>query len=118
MIQRLKKKTYSGPFANLDRHLDKLDTCIDSCYQNYIVIYSWKYRKHRKFWTGEIKTKKSQNITIKTTSAISGSKDIASQIWKGLDSRADLPNNKRKLAKYLNNLLKQVKLDKHWIVLY
>ena len=118
MIQRMKKKTYSGAYANLDRQLDELNTRINHCRQNYIIIYDWKYRKHRKFWTGEVRTKKAQNITIKTTSAISGSNDVANQIWRGLDSWTDLPNNKRKLAKYLNNLLKQAKLDKYWVILY
>lgn len=118
MIQRMKKKTYSGPFADVNRQLDELGTCIDRCCQNYIIIYNWKYKKHRKFWTGEVRTKKSQNITIETTSAIPGSKDVADQIWKGLDSWTGLPSNKRKLAKFLNNLLKQVNLDKHWVILY
>jgi len=58
MIQRIKKKTYSGTYANLDRQLDELSTRINRCRQNYIIIYNWKYRKHRKFWTGEVKTKK------------------------------------------------------------
>lgn len=118
MIQRIKKKTYSGTYDSLDRQLISLGAHINSCYQNYIIIHNWKYRKHRKFWSGKVHTKKSQNITIKTTSAISGSEDVANQIWKGLDSWADLPSNKRKLAKYLNNLLKQAKLDKYWVILY
>lgn len=118
MIQRMKKKAYSGTYANLDMQLDSLSTHINHCRQNYIIIYNWKYKKHRKFWTGEVRTKKSQNITIETTSAISGSKDVANQIWKGLDSWTDLPSNKQKLAKYLNNLLKQAKLDKYWVILY
>lgn len=118
MIQRMKKKAYSGPYADLDRQINEFSTHINHCFQNYIIIYSWKYKKHRKFWTGGVRIKKSQNITIKTTSAISGSKDVANQIWKGLDSWTDLPSNKRKLAKYLNSLLKQAKLDKHWVILY
>jgi hypothetical protein len=118
MIQKMKKKTYSGTYANLDKQLDELSTHINHCRQNYIIIYDWKYRKHRKFWTGEVRTKRSQNITIKTTSAISGSTGVANQIWKGLDSWTDLPSNRRRLAKYLNNLLKQAKLDKYWVILY
>lgn len=120
MVQKIKipKKKRSGPRSEFEMQLKKLDATINRCTHNTIIIYDWLYKKRTKFWSRQTVTRRRKNITIETVSTIPGSKEIAKQIWLGLDKWSDLPSNKRKLAKFLDKLLKDQKLDKYWLIYY
>ena len=120
MVQKIKipKKKRSGPRSEFEMQLKKLNDTLSRCAHNTIIIYDWLYKKRTKFWSRQTVTRRRKNITIETVSTIPGSKEIAKQIWLGLDKWSDLPSNKRKLAKFLDKLLKDQKLDKYWLIYY
>jgi hypothetical protein len=57
-------------------------------------------------------------MMIRTVSCIPGSDNIRDQIYAILDKNVNLPHTKKGLAKYLNRKLKEVQLDKYWVIFY
>ena len=123
MIQRMKVKAtkYRGVSDCIRMQLQQLDKSLhqfDHLSKNCIYIKKWYYRQHRIWFTKTYRTKRSRDMMVRTVSCVPGSDNIRDQIYAILDKNINLPHTKKGLAKYLNRKLKEVELDKYWVIFY
>jgi hypothetical protein len=123
MIQRMKVKApkYRGVTDNIRAQLQQLDEGLrqfDHLSKNCIYIKKWSYKQHHIWFTKSYRTKRSRDMMIRTVSCVPGSDNVRDQIYTILDKNVNLPHTKKGLAKYLDRKLKEVKLDKYWVIFY